>query len=55
MQSLPPLTANLFACPQCGAAARIELIEPHPVSDQERRTFECQECGLPRTYTVTLN
>jgi predicted RNA-binding Zn-ribbon protein involved in translation (DUF1610 family) len=55
MQSLPPVTANSFVCPQCGEDARIKLIEPHSVSGKERRTFECQECGLPRTYTVTLN
>jgi hypothetical protein len=42
-------------CPQCGQATRIKLVEPHPVSEVEKHTFECQEyallrtCGLRRT------
>jgi predicted RNA-binding Zn-ribbon protein involved in translation (DUF1610 family) len=55
MQSFPPITATSFACPQCGEAARIKSIEPHPASEAEKRTFECRECGLPRTYTVKLH
>jgi hypothetical protein len=31
------------------------LVEPHPVSEKENHTFECRECGLPRTYTLKLN
>lgn len=53
-QSTPAVSASLFPCPQCGEAARIKLIEPHPAAPQENRTFECSECGLPRTYTVEL-
>jgi predicted RNA-binding Zn-ribbon protein involved in translation (DUF1610 family) len=55
VQSPPSITAISFVYPQCGEAARIKSIEPHSASDMERRTFECRECGLPRTYTVTLN
>jgi len=56
VQSLPPMTAVSFACPQCGEPARLIAIEPHPVIPQtENRTFECRECGLPRTYIVTPN
>jgi predicted RNA-binding Zn-ribbon protein involved in translation (DUF1610 family) len=53
-QSLPSITATSTVCPQCGAAALIKSIEPHPVSAEEKRTFECRECGLPRTYTLAL-
>jgi predicted RNA-binding Zn-ribbon protein involved in translation (DUF1610 family) len=52
VQSLPPITAVSFACPQCGEPARLKAIEPHPVAQTEVRTFECRECGLPRTYVV---
>jgi hypothetical protein len=27
---------------------------PRPESEREDRTFECRECGLPRTYTIQL-
>jgi hypothetical protein len=31
----------------------IKLVEPHPtVSEKEKHTFECKECGLPRTYLI---
>jgi predicted RNA-binding Zn-ribbon protein involved in translation (DUF1610 family) len=53
--SWPSMTATWTACPQCGKAARIKSIVPHLVSEKEDRTFECQECGLPRTYTMELN
>jgi predicted RNA-binding Zn-ribbon protein involved in translation (DUF1610 family) len=51
----PSMTAAWAACPQCGEAAQIKSIVPHPASEKEDRTFECRECGLPRTYTVELN
>jgi predicted RNA-binding Zn-ribbon protein involved in translation (DUF1610 family) len=51
----PSMTATWAACPQCGEAAWIKSIVPHPASEREYRTFECQECGLPRTYTIELN
>jgi predicted RNA-binding Zn-ribbon protein involved in translation (DUF1610 family) len=54
-QLLPSITAASFSCPQCGQAMHIKSIEPHPVSEKENHTFQCQECGLPRTYTIKLN
>jgi predicted RNA-binding Zn-ribbon protein involved in translation (DUF1610 family) len=56
VQSLPSITATSAPCPQCGKPMGIKLVEPHPtVFDKEKHTFECGECGLPRTYTMTLN
>jgi predicted RNA-binding Zn-ribbon protein involved in translation (DUF1610 family) len=52
---LPSTTATWVACPQCGEAARIKSIAPHPRFEMEDRTFECHECGLPRTYTMEFN
>jgi predicted RNA-binding Zn-ribbon protein involved in translation (DUF1610 family) len=49
------MTATRAACPQCGEAAWIKSIVPHLDAEKEDRTFECEECGLPRTYTVELN
>jgi predicted RNA-binding Zn-ribbon protein involved in translation (DUF1610 family) len=55
-QKLPALTDTSPACPQCGQAIYIRLVEPHPtLSNKEKRTFECEECGLPSTYLMTLN
>jgi predicted RNA-binding Zn-ribbon protein involved in translation (DUF1610 family) len=51
----PSMTATWMVCPQCGEAARIKSIVPHARSEKEDRTFECRECGLPRTYTIELN
>jgi predicted RNA-binding Zn-ribbon protein involved in translation (DUF1610 family) len=48
----PSITATWAACPQCGEAAWIKSIVPRPGSEKEDRTFECEECGLPRTYTM---
>jgi hypothetical protein len=55
VQSSPPITAVCFACPQCGEPARIKKIVPHPFAEMESRTFECRECGLPRTYIMKPN
>jgi predicted RNA-binding Zn-ribbon protein involved in translation (DUF1610 family) len=55
MQLLPSITAASFGCPQCGQAMRIKSVEPHPVSEMESHRFECEECGLPRAYTLKLN
>jgi predicted RNA-binding Zn-ribbon protein involved in translation (DUF1610 family) len=55
VRTRPSMTATWAACPQCGKAARIKSIVPRSGSEKEDRTFECQECGLPRTYTVELN
>jgi len=54
--SLPSITATSTPCPQCGEPMDIKLVEPHPtVSKKEKHTFECKECGLPRTYIMKLN
>ena len=55
VQPSPSITAASICCPQCGQASRIKLVEPDPVSDEERHTFQCEECGLRRTYTVKLH
>jgi predicted RNA-binding Zn-ribbon protein involved in translation (DUF1610 family) len=55
VQSLPSITASSVSCPQCGQMMHIKSVEPHPVSEKENHTFECRECGLPRTYTMKLN
>jgi len=34
----------------------IKSVEPHPTTPKkEKHTFECRECGLPRTYVLSLN
>jgi hypothetical protein len=56
VQSLPSITATSAPCPQCGKPTDTKLVEPHPmVFNKEKHTFECRECGLPRTYTIRLN
>jgi predicted RNA-binding Zn-ribbon protein involved in translation (DUF1610 family) len=55
VRTQPSMTATWAACPQCGAAARIKSIVPRPGSEKEDRTFQCEECGLPRTYTMEAN
>jgi predicted RNA-binding Zn-ribbon protein involved in translation (DUF1610 family) len=53
MQSLPSITATSFSCPQCGKLMDIKLVEPHlTVSKKEKHTFQCSECGLPKTYDI---
>jgi hypothetical protein len=55
VQALPSITATSAPCPQCGQPMDIKLVEPHPtVSNKEKHTFECRECGLPTTYTLDL-
>jgi hypothetical protein len=53
-QLAPSLPATSVRCPQYGHAARIKSVEPHPLLAIERHIFECQECGLPRTYIYTF-
>jgi hypothetical protein len=51
--SPPSPIATISCCPQCAADMRIKLVEPDlkdPV--KARHVFECQECGLPRTYLI---
>jgi predicted RNA-binding Zn-ribbon protein involved in translation (DUF1610 family) len=50
----PALPALAVSCPQCGHAARLKSVEPHAILKMERHTFECPECGLPRSYTLSL-
>jgi hypothetical protein len=51
--SLPSPTATISCCPQCAAATRIKLVEPDLKDPlKARHVFECQECGLPRTYLI---
>jgi uncharacterized Zn finger protein len=48
--------ATSTPCPQCGEPTDIKLVEPHPTDfEKEEHTFECKECGLPRTYIMQLN
>jgi hypothetical protein len=54
-QSPPSGTAALITCPQCGQQASIKRIEPDPVAPRENRTFQCEECGLPRTYSIAIH
>jgi predicted RNA-binding Zn-ribbon protein involved in translation (DUF1610 family) len=55
VSTLPSMTATWAVCPQCGRSAWIKSIAPHPGSEKEDHTFECEECGLPRTYTMDTN
>jgi predicted RNA-binding Zn-ribbon protein involved in translation (DUF1610 family) len=54
-QSPPSGTAARIVCPQCGQEASIKRIEPDPVAFRENHTFQCDECGLPRTYSVAIH
>jgi hypothetical protein len=56
VQPSSSITAASTPCPQRGEPMDIKLVEPHPtVSKREKHTFECKECGLPRTYIINLN
>src|ERR1700674_2973466 len=56
IQPSPSITATSTPCPQCGELMHIKLVEPHPTDCEiEKHTFECNECGLPRTYIMQLN
>jgi predicted RNA-binding Zn-ribbon protein involved in translation (DUF1610 family) len=56
VQPLPSVTETSTPCPQCGQPMDIKLVEPHPTEfNKETHTFECTECGLPRTYLLNLN
>jgi hypothetical protein len=49
------LEATSLRCPQCRSYASLKIVEPDPRRHGgELRTFECEECGLPRTYYVPL-
>jgi predicted RNA-binding Zn-ribbon protein involved in translation (DUF1610 family) len=55
VQSTPSVTAVRIICPQCGQAAHIKRIEPDPMACKENNTFQCEECGLPRTYSIAVH
>jgi ribosomal protein S14 len=56
IQPSPSIMATSTPCPQCGEQTDLKLVEPHPTdSENENHTFECKECGLPRTYIMKLN
>jgi hypothetical protein len=49
----PSPTATISCCPQCAAVTRIKLIEPDLKDPRKTwHVFQCQECGLPRTYLI---
>jgi predicted RNA-binding Zn-ribbon protein involved in translation (DUF1610 family) len=51
--TIPSPTATISQCPQCAGSVRIKLVEPDLKDPRkERHVFECQECGLPRTYLI---
>ena len=51
--SPPSPTAAIACCPQCGSVMKIRLIEPDlKNSHKAQHVFECDECGLPRTYLI---
>ena len=51
--TIPSPTASIALCPQCGGLTTIKLVEPDPKDwHKERHVFECQRCGLPRSYVI---
>ena len=51
--SPPSPTATIARCPQCGSVMNIRLIEPDlKDSRKAQHVFECEECGLPRSYLI---
>jgi predicted RNA-binding Zn-ribbon protein involved in translation (DUF1610 family) len=55
-RNIPSITSTFATCPQCGEMMGIKFVEPHPtVVDHENHIFECNECGLSRTYLMTLH
>ena len=53
ISSPPSRTATTSRCPQCAADMRIKLVEPDLKDPlKARHVFECQKCGLPRTYLI---
>jgi hypothetical protein len=52
---IPSSTATIARCSQCGAAMGIRLVEPDLKDPRKaRHVFECEGCGLPRTYLIEL-
>ena len=54
MLTSPPLpTATIAHCPQCGGITHLKLIEPDLKDPlKSRHVFECEECCLPRIYSI---
>jgi predicted RNA-binding Zn-ribbon protein involved in translation (DUF1610 family) len=53
MLTLPSPSATVLRCPQCAAVMNIKLVEPDLKNPRkERHVFECEECGLSRTYLI---
>ena len=53
LTSPPSPTATISHCPQCIAIIHIKLIEPDLKNASKAwHVFECEECGLPRTYFI---
>ncbi|MGE5770757.1 MAG: hypothetical protein ACM3Z4_01715, partial [Hyphomicrobiales bacterium] len=54
MLTSPPLpTATIADCPQCGGITHLKLIEPDLKDPlKARHVFECEECSLPRIYSI---
>ena len=53
LTSPPSPTATISHCPQCGAIMHIKLIESDLRAPlKARHVFECEECCLPRTYSI---
>lgn len=51
--SPPSATATIARCPQCSSVMNIRLIEPDlKDSRKAQHVFECEECGLPRSYLI---
>lgn len=51
----PVPEATSSRCPQCLTYARLRLGQPDPSHrNNEWRTFECEQCGLPRTFVAAL-
>jgi hypothetical protein len=49
----PALSAIVFRCPQCNGEAKLRLVEPDQHrEDCEWHVFECENCGLPRSYSM---
>lgn len=46
-------TSAISCCPQCAGPMKIKLVEPDLKDPLKAfHVFECQECGLPRTYLI---
>jgi hypothetical protein len=52
--SAPPYATIVAQCPQCDGPAKLRVVEPDQSrSDREWHVFQCDECGLPRSYEMS--